>query len=265
MTEPTDEAARPAPPPPNKPRSLAAEVGVIVLGVLIALIAQQTAQWLDWRGQAAEARKSLRGDELRLVGWAGEREAMSPCIDRRLTELTAIVQAASASGRLPPLAATAIPPRRAWTLRTWETLTSSELLSHMPRQEVRHIASLALYLESVRPMRDIEIANWSRLRALAGPGRAFGEGEAAQMLAVLSNARDYAAYMRSNAIELAQISRDTGLLSRAELEETWRKGFAIGQKVKVCEPLGAPGSPRPTQGSNLTDPPRPPWTMTPRE
>jgi hypothetical protein len=267
MTDPSAEPPRGAAPAPSphKPRSLAAEVGIIVIGVLIALIAQQAAQWLDWRGQAIEARKNLKIDELRLVRWAGEREAVSPCIDRRLNELTAIAQAAAADGRLPALAATAMPPRRPWTLRTWETLTSGELLSHSPAAEVRVISSLALYLDTVRPMRDEEVADWIRLRALEGPGRRFGDDEAQEIFAALGAARDRAQMMRTNAGDIAQIARDTGLMSRAELEQSWRDGYAQGQSQPICQPLGPPGSLRPNQGPSLTDPPRPPWTRPRRE
>jgi hypothetical protein len=193
LSEPGDSATTPHPAPRAmavRPRSLGMEVGVIVLGVLLALGAQQAAQWLEWRAQAAEARQNLKRDEVRLVRWAAEREALSPCIDRRLKELTAVVGAAAATGRLPPLAASGMPTRRPWTVRSWETLKSGGLLSHMPKDEVRVISSLALYLDTVRPMRDREIVLWGQLRALGSAGRPFGDAEAAAMWAALSEARD---------------------------------------------------------------------------
>src|SRR5947199_153143 len=43
-------------------RALAGEVGIIVVGVLIALSAEQAVESWNWRSQAAEARSALRAD-----------------------------------------------------------------------------------------------------------------------------------------------------------------------------------------------------------
>ena len=67
------------------------EVGVIVLGVVIALAAQQAAESLNERREAAETRNALTTEIEETLAILELRRLAQPCIDRRLKELRAIV------------------------------------------------------------------------------------------------------------------------------------------------------------------------------
>src|SRR6185437_14144188 len=68
-------------------RAFAGEVGVIVLGVVIALGAQEAAEALQWRSETATLRENLhreiRGDQLN----AALRVMISGCIRQRIGRL----------------------------------------------------------------------------------------------------------------------------------------------------------------------------------
>ena len=76
--------------PANGWRAFAGEVGVIVLGVVIALAAQEAVEALNERREAAETRETLTGEIRESLAVLELRRAAQPCINRRLKELRAI-------------------------------------------------------------------------------------------------------------------------------------------------------------------------------
>ncbi len=61
-------------------REFLGEVGIIVIGVLIALSAEQTIEWLHWRHEARLAREALAFDFRRIIGEAAQTDAFAPCL-----------------------------------------------------------------------------------------------------------------------------------------------------------------------------------------
>src|SRR5579862_9716073 len=84
-------------------RELLREVGIIVLGVLIALGGEQAVETLHWTYEADAGEAALKIAFAREVNNAALREAQDACIAQRLAALSSVVQAASESGRLPPV------------------------------------------------------------------------------------------------------------------------------------------------------------------
>ncbi|QNN66944.1 hypothetical protein H9L13_09850 [Sphingomonas lutea] len=77
------------------------EVGIIVLGVLIALGAQQLASDWDDRRRARESLAAVEAELALNAKSFEERTFQQPCMDRRLNELTQILADARRTGRLP--------------------------------------------------------------------------------------------------------------------------------------------------------------------
>jgi hypothetical protein len=73
-------------------RAFVGEVGIIVLGVLIALGAEQAIEGVHDRQVAAQSRRDVREEVGTDVGFYRERLIESGCVARRLSELSAIVQ-----------------------------------------------------------------------------------------------------------------------------------------------------------------------------
>src|SRR4051812_840457 len=82
-------------------RDFVKEVGIIVLGVCIALAAEQAVETLHERSRAAEARASIHAEIVRNLTYMNLRNANEPCVSRRLDEIDGLI-AGSAMGKLPP-------------------------------------------------------------------------------------------------------------------------------------------------------------------
>jgi len=74
-------------------RVFAGEVGVIVLGVLIALVAQQVAENWQWRQTVARTKTDLNAQISAAIVNSAERAAVDPCLSQRPSELTTKVAA----------------------------------------------------------------------------------------------------------------------------------------------------------------------------
>ena len=68
-------------------RAFAGEVGVIVLGVLIALGAQQLVEAWQWNGEVKDFRESVENELGRNLGIYQSSMESRPCVTRRLAEL----------------------------------------------------------------------------------------------------------------------------------------------------------------------------------
>jgi hypothetical protein len=77
------------------------EVGIIVLGVLIALGAEQSVAALRERHVADEARRNVLAEVQFNLGFIRDRVRNEPCIDRRIDELAALLGSAR-DGALDP-------------------------------------------------------------------------------------------------------------------------------------------------------------------
>lgn len=157
-------------------RELIGEVGVIVLGILIALAAEQAIEWAHWRHKAEQATEALRsGLEVNALN-AIEQQVSGACIDRQLADLEARL---TASGPYRPAPSfrentTSLPftvraPTRPWTDDTWKVITSEGVATHLPAS-VRDRVNLTYgSLDTIRSYaREAEPLLW-RLNSLALP------------------------------------------------------------------------------------------------
>lgn len=84
------------PGPANGPRQILGEVGIIVVGVLIALGAEQVVQALHWRGQVSAFRDAVDYELGRNLGAYEVTMRQRPCVTRRLAELERLLADARA-------------------------------------------------------------------------------------------------------------------------------------------------------------------------
>jgi hypothetical protein len=220
-------------------REFLKEYAIIVVGVLTALAFEQGVEWLHWRHQISEARAAIVEDQKRILGYIGGRDVVSPCISRRLNEVEAILDKASAEGRLPRLGDIGRPPREPWTMRGWEGIVSGQTLAHLSSDEATHFTAQAASLSYIRDARDAEIDAWSVLRSKRGPGRRLGDAEITSLRAALGRARSNAYRMRNTADQLGEMIVDSHVLTKAQIAAAWRIGFdmAAGGKSRICRPV----------------------------
>lgn len=154
-------------------REFAKEVGIIVLGVLIALGFEQLAQAWRWREDAAQTRAALTSEIQYSDLWARERIAVQQCLRDRIAHLVAKLNSpgpdwtgdAAVLGKpANPIGTelqTEVPPvyrapHRPWLSDEWATAKSSGIIDHMDRREVRNLEFIYRNIEQLEALQTEE-------------------------------------------------------------------------------------------------------------
>ena len=131
-------------------REFLKEVGIIVLGVLIALGAEQAVEWVSWRAKADQAQTQLHRDATGILDDMLERLAIQQCQDGRLTlirdRLLASGPAWTAMAPFytsgPPAGSTYAHPMRGWPRTSWTTAVASTVAMHLPGDQLYDYAHI---------------------------------------------------------------------------------------------------------------------------
>ncbi len=123
-------------------RELGKEIGIIVIGVLIALGAEQAVEAMHWAHQMDVQRATLHSELLTNADWFEERVAVAPCLRARLDHLSQAL--ANANGRwktsdADPLIqgqGVYVAPWRNFPDQAWRNTLASGAASHMGPDEM---------------------------------------------------------------------------------------------------------------------------------
>jgi hypothetical protein len=154
-------------------REFAKEVGIIVLGVLIALGFEQVAQAWHWHEQARATRQALVNEIEYSDLWAEERLAVQQCLRDRISDLTAKLNTANPQWTADPAVLgrprspigiafeTGIPlvyraPHRPWLSDEWQTAKSSGVIDHMDRDDARNLEFIYRNIDQLGSLQDEE-------------------------------------------------------------------------------------------------------------
>lgn len=143
-------------------RELAWEVGIIVIGVLIALSAQQVVEEIHWRSEVQQTRKALDAELGHNVAAFDYRVAQRPCVAARLAELKSAI-ARQRQGQATPFKRPVTSPV-GFGVRTavWEA-ASGEARSRMPIEVKLQYAALYDFLRQFTYLRDGEDTDWQEV------------------------------------------------------------------------------------------------------
>lgn len=147
-------------------REFAGEVGIIVLGVLIALGAEQVVQELHERTIANEAREEIRGELARNLAYLRTRAATQACLQRRFSELQAIIDNVKPDGTFPRPGWVGRP--QFWSLETvrWDAAAQGGRAALLPPDEMAYYGSIYTQLRIAIGEMTTEQGDWARLRSL---------------------------------------------------------------------------------------------------
>jgi hypothetical protein len=191
--------------PINGWRAFAGEVGVIILGVLIALGLGQVATELGWHADANDARQAIGIELGEALGEATERVGYAPCVYARLDALAAIVDQAALDHRLPPLGDFHSPPVRHYHFGIWDSIESAQTTAHFNREELNAYVTAYEHIRRLHVTNKEELDAWTRLYAMVGPGRALGDAEAVALRNAIGDARVASRSMVLDAVRLQQV------------------------------------------------------------
>lgn len=147
-------------------RQFFGEIGIIVLGVLIALGAEQLVEAIHERALRHEARTAIDGELGQDLDGFRRRGAVQACIDARLDALEMLLAATPPGARLPrPLW---IGRPQVWAVATnvWEATTSGARTALLSFEQQHRYAQIYSLLRVFDQAEDLEQLAWARLRVL---------------------------------------------------------------------------------------------------
>ena len=150
-------------------RAFAGEVGIIVLGVLIALGAQQLVEDWQWRRETAATREALGREAADNLSAALQRSQQQPCVEQRLKEIAAIFAAHKAGSPIHIRRPIGRPVSYYGRTDTWQVEIASQSLSHMPLDEKIAFAKAFGDYENLNAVLRLEQDSWLRLNVLNSP------------------------------------------------------------------------------------------------
>jgi hypothetical protein len=159
------------PKPIHSWRDFLKEVGIIVLGVSIALAAEQTVEnWREHR-QYLEAREAVRQELNSNLSNLRRREAITPCLAERLEEIGALLDRAGSGQGIEP--AKSIPVANTFFLDTFAFGAASQAgrASLFPQQELHDYGQLYTRLQHIADDQVMQASAWTHLAPLRGKPR----------------------------------------------------------------------------------------------
>lgn len=144
------------------------EVGIVILGVVLALAAQQMAEWVHGGQEARDARENIRREIAHNLGRLSNRAPTEPCIARRLQEIAGLIDVLASGG--PPVEALWIGRPQTWAMNEarWNAAAQSGRASLLSPADQAGFALLYAHFRVLEEAQAREQAAWSQLRALEG-------------------------------------------------------------------------------------------------
>jgi len=179
------------PKPVRNWREFLTEIGTIVLGVCVALAAEQAVEWVHWRNQVTAARSAIARELIIVMRGGLERVRETQCVEQRLDAMAAILDQASRTGSLPPVPQIYQPHSRIWPDDVWRTVVASQTAPHFPQEELARLSRTYSQEVDLSVINREELLAWANLSAMVGPGRRLDPASEAELRKALSQARYY--------------------------------------------------------------------------
>lgn len=207
-------------------REFAGEVGIIVVGVLIALAAEQLVSVIHDRSEARQAKENVDDEVEQDLDIFRRRAAIQPCIDRRLDEIEQLIRAAPT-----PL------PRPLWIGRPqvwefytqrWNTASSGGRTSLLTAAQQESLAVIYSRFRASEQMQQTEQIAWARLRSMEVLSKLDPSAQK-DMVQALEEARYANWRIKTNGLQVDDLVRKAGYRPRG-------LGLQPGS-TSVCIPL----------------------------
>jgi len=210
-------------------RDFLKEVGIIVLGVLIALAAEQTVEKLHERAIASDARETIRAEARLDLGFMrDDRVLEQTCIDHRLDQIGALLTRAHDGALDPPPSWIGRPTTDPMFMERWRSALASGRTSLLSAAEQEHYGLLYGLFERYDQHEAHEQQIWADLRALENWQGPLGAPARLAFAQSLKEARYEAWDMRFTATLALRAGADLGI-EPAPSTET--------KTVPVCLPI----------------------------
>jgi len=218
------------------------EVGVIVLGVVIALAAQQAAESLNERREAAETRNALTTEIEETLAILELRRLAQPCIDRRLKELRAIVNLWGRTRSFETPGWVSQAPWFAFSTARFDAAQSAGRLALLSSEEQYRFGLMVASLLDFRDIQQRESEAWSTLRMLQSGPEALSTSDRTAIREALQDASTLNHYAQiSVGQRLPQAASFGWRPDMKRVQERMRQAWKDGQfRPSICIPIDTP-------------------------
>jgi len=153
------------PKPPHGWREFAGEVGIIVIGVLIALGAEQLVEEAHDRQEAAKSERVIRNEIGLNLGRLQSRTGIYPCVRRRIDELQKRIDAASGSDFVTP---SWVGRPQYWTFLNsrWEAESQAGGAALVDAHRLSDYGIMYNRMQNLLDEMNAEQTDWAKLRTL---------------------------------------------------------------------------------------------------
>ncbi len=145
------------------------EIGVVVIGVLLALSAEQIAEIFHWRHEVEVEREALRGEVRYNLAVAVFRRSQQACIDARLKQIAEVFRRHARGEALNLKGPIARPPLWTGTQGSWDIAVAGQALGHMPQKEKLDFSEAFSTYRRFSTLRNEEDEEWRKLALLDRP------------------------------------------------------------------------------------------------
>ena len=227
-------------------REFLGEVGIIVLGVLIALALEQSVEWFHWRHKVDQATEALHETVAVSSLPAIEQEVTSTCVDRQLMALEKHLLAAGVYQPLPlyvdgsklPFVLRA--PQRPWGNGTWRVITQEGVATHLDANLREQTDAIYAGFDILSGLSHENSQDLWKLNSLALP--AFAErSERDSMVQVIEMIRGRNALMTISAAQLLGHVKEVGMLPTYAFVN--KHVYHESGTIDYCRKLGLPLEP----------------------
>lgn len=172
-------------------RALAGEVGIIVIGVIIALAFEQAVERIRWNRQVSAARIGIHREMAFDLADFADRLRVAPCLDRDLAEAKRRIDIAAATGSTPSSALGADSPGRLLLVGDYEAQQSAQILVHFPAEELSGMGRWYDQAHDLQRWDEQEDLIWTDLGLLAPASTKLGPVDLALLRRDLVTANEF--------------------------------------------------------------------------
>ena len=172
-------------------REFAGEVGIIVLGVIIALALGQAAQAWQWHENVKTARTSIQREMAFDLAFFADRLRIAKCVDRHLADAGQRLEAVATRGETPPSNANLESPGRLILVGDYDAQEAADNLVHFPPAELSALGVLYDQARFMSEWTEKEDTAWNELELLSKGGTKLGAFDVAMLRRDLQIAKNY--------------------------------------------------------------------------
>lgn len=228
--------------PPHGWNAVGWELGIVTLGVLIALGAQQVAETLNDRSTASQTRAEVT-DELNSDLMSIQlRQSIEPCIERRLNELRGVVADWERNGSFTaPKWVSQSPPIEV-ELSRYDAALSAGRLALLSGEEQYRMGAIAVRIRKFDDWQFKERLPWGKLRALQGGAATLSAADRTSIRDALQDASTLDYETRVNSAQALSMARRYGFQPDAKGFRELAPGVWRGGKFapSICLSIDTP-------------------------